>query len=207
MGRMPRSRRTCSITSGMLHENLLLVVFKRSELGSNICMYSTGRSEEISAGESEALVDLAEAGVFGDVDTTKIFIMTPATLDLDLDENTSSREQSASLSQGDQPALYGGDNRVGAIRNELGQILPGVPINEFVYRRQTQDNLLQTGAYGAAMVSPSSHLIICRTETDKVSADSLQQQSARRSWLRRPIGGSPSKGDLPMLDARDFDGL
>ena len=56
---------------------------------TDICTCSTGRDSGLVGGVTEngvteSLTDLVQGGVFGDTATTKIFIMTPATFDLDL---------------------------------------------------------------------------------------------------------------------------
>lgn len=105
--------------------------------------------------------------------------MTPAEIELDLTENTPASEQFGSLTRGENPPLYGsgGRDRIGAIQAHLGNVLPGVEIAQFVYRRQTQDNLLQTGAYGANMVSDAAARCILKTipsESKRLtSADSV----------------------------------
>lgn len=83
--------------------------------------------------------------------------MTPATYSLDLVASTSG--MSASLTNGDNQPLFDGatpevpTDRLTPIRTTLAQLMPGVPISQFTYRRQTLNNLLETGAYGKAMVS------------------------------------------------------
>lgn len=84
--------------------------------------------------------------------------MTPATMDLDLYASTVG--MASSLYNGDNPPLFGPSppgtvDRLDTITTFLGQLLPGVPIAQFVYRRQNVDQLLNSGAYGALMVSES----------------------------------------------------
>jgi hypothetical protein len=149
----------------------LLVLYRHpnpSLTFANICPCSTGRQPDQTGGVTEdgvteALGALVQGGVFGDVATTKIFIMTPATYDLDLDlEKTPNADQRASLNNGDFQPLFDGTtvvsgqtipDRLTPLKAELGQLMPGVPISQFTYRRQTDDDRLKNDGYGKATVS------------------------------------------------------
>ena len=145
-----------------IHESKTLV------LNSLTCTYRSGRSG--SEGNTEALRALVQGGVFGNPATTNIFIMTPAIFDLNL--NTGTVSTAGTLANGNNPPLYGTSppgtvDRLDTITTYLGQLMPGVPIKQFVYRRQTIDKLLADGAYGMAMVSESYSLLSLRAHTYK----------------------------------------
>ena len=135
---------------------------------TDICTCSTGRDSGLTGGVTEngvteSLTVLVQGGVFGDTATTKIFIMTPATFDLDLTAGVSSADQRASLTNGDFQPLFDGStatpqgvtlpDRLTPIKTQLGQLMPGVPISQFTYRRQTIDRFLSSDGYGKATVS------------------------------------------------------
>lgn len=108
------------------------------------CQYSLGRPAESG---SEALGLLVQRGVFLPSHKPCIFIMTPAIISLDTNENSR-----AILENGDNDQRY--PQHIGQISAALGQMLPDVPIGTFVYRRQTINNYLR-GASGKAMVCAS----------------------------------------------------
>lgn len=134
---------------------------------TDICTCSTGRGSGLVGGVTEngvteSLTDLVQGGVFGDTATTKIFIMTPATYNLDLNTRVSSADQRASLTNGDFQPLFDGlttikgvtlPDRLTPIKTQLGQLMPGVPISQFTYRRQNIDRFLGSDGYGKATVS------------------------------------------------------
>lgn len=125
---------------------------------------------------TQPLLDVTQSSIFGDSATTKIFIMTPATYDHDLkeyipeqkDENgnivvpeqlaTPEIEQTASLQQSDDQPLFDGatdlvPDRLTPLKDQLREILPGVEISQFTYRRQQSDERVQNQAYGKMVVS------------------------------------------------------
>lgn len=141
----------------------------------------TGRAGEAG---TQPLQDVTRSGIFGDVETTKIFIMTPATYDRDLKEYipeqkdnggnvvvpeqlaTPENEQTASLQQSDDQPLFDGatdlvPDRLTPLKDRLAEILPGVEISQFTYRRQQSDEKVQNQAYGKLVVS--AHLWRSRT--------------------------------------------
>jgi hypothetical protein len=125
--------------------------------------FSTGRTFDPRETETEPLAALVQRGVFGNVATTKIFIMTPAAIDRDL-TGVPSREQGASLLQSDPQPLFDGTqqvtiDRLGAIRTALSGLMPGIPVRQFVYRRQTDDDKL-TQAFGKAAVSSIARAVL-----------------------------------------------
>lgn len=91
--------------------------------------------------------------------------MTPATYRLDLDPKlgVSSADQRASLTNGDFQPLFDGltetalgvtlPDRLTPIKTQLGQLMLGVPISQFTYRRQINDYFLRDDGYGKATVS------------------------------------------------------
>ena len=97
-----------------------------------------------------------QGGVFGDGGSdynTNIYIMTPATRSLDLNG-----AGSGSLTNGDNPALYGSDpgsaiDRLSTLEEHLSAMMPGVPISKFLYQRQNKESLAGNGVYGSALVS------------------------------------------------------
>jgi hypothetical protein len=96
--------------------------------------------------------------------------MTPAIMDLDLNAGTVG--MAGTLAKGNNPPLFGTSppgnvDRLDTITTFLGQLMPGVPVKQFVYRRQTIDSLLANGAYGAAMVSESYSLLSLGAHTYK----------------------------------------
>lgn len=161
----------CSQLPKVRRENLSLFSYHRPNpwlTFTDICTCSTGRDSGLTGGVTEngvteSLTVLVQGGVFGDTATTKIFIMTPATLDLDLTAGVSSADQRASLTNGDFQPLFDGSttipqgvtlpDRLTPIKTQLGQLMPGVPISQFTYRRQTNDRFLSSDGYGKATVS------------------------------------------------------
>ncbi|OBT55283.1 hypothetical protein VE04_04399 [Pseudogymnoascus sp. 24MN13] len=157
---------------------------------------NTGRQPDQTGGVTEdgvteALGALVQGGVFGDVATTKIFIMTPATYDLDLDlEKTPNADQRASLNNGDFQPLFDGTtvvsgqtipDRLTPLKAELGQLMPGVPISQFTYRRQTDDDRLKNDGYGKATVVYSND--------QKIDPDTFEdigppQQAIWQCWIQ-----------------------
>lgn len=103
---------------------------------------------------TQPLSALVNQQVFGD-QTTRIFIMTPATIDLDLKENLPGA--SLTQNQGDNIALFGPQypdgwaDRLTPLNSFLGSIMPNVPIDYFVYRRET-GNLNSGNAFGSATI-------------------------------------------------------
>jgi hypothetical protein len=84
--------------------------------------------------------------------------MTPAIFDRDLKLDTPISEQRSSLTQSDPDPLYGTTppgiiDRLTPFTAKINELLPGVPIAQFTYRRQLNDRSVESGAYGAAMVS------------------------------------------------------
>lgn len=108
---------------------------------------------------TEPLGSLVDQGVFGD-DTTKIFIMTPATLSLDMDENFVGASRTSS--QGDNVPLFGPEappgwsDRLTPLNQFLGNLMPGVPVDYFVYRRET-GQLNQGNTFGSATILYSNN--------------------------------------------------
>lgn len=91
---------------------------------------------------------------------------------MNLDLNAGTVGMASTLGNGNNPPLFGTSppgtvDRLDTINTFLGQLMPGVPIAQFVYRRQTTDSLLASGAYGAAMVSESCSLLPLRARTYK----------------------------------------
>ena len=139
---------------------------------TDICPCSTGRGGGIpgedptEGGVTEPLGTLVQRGIFGDTATTKIFIMTPATYDLDLDpDKVLVAERVASLTNGNFQPLFDGStttpsgilipDRLTPLKAQLGQLMPGVPISQFTYRRQLigDDDEPRQDAHGKAAVS------------------------------------------------------
>lgn len=88
--------------------------------------------------------------------------MTPAIYDLDLGPTVSGTDQRASLKNGEFQPLFDGQTMVKGevlpdgltpIKTQLGQLMPGVPISQFTYRRQNIDDYLRNDGYGKAAVS------------------------------------------------------
>lgn len=180
------------------------------------CIHRTGRVG--GEADTEPLAALVQGGVFGDTAATQIYIMTPATKDLDL--TSSVLNQAASLTNGDHPALYGpvppGDvDRITPLKTALNQLLPGVSISQFVYRRQTSGNLLTNGAYGAAMVCISCpplpklvpRVAFMESYSNKPLLDTIQQRPSGGSLQSRRRPACAPKGVLAMLDAGQVDGI
>lgn len=89
-----------------------------------------------------------QGGIFADGRTTKVFIMTPAPFDSDI--NT---DQPATLTNGNNPMKYGAmyNQIIGLLQN----ILPNnVPITPFVYQAQREQDLTRVPdtAYGKAVL-------------------------------------------------------
>jgi hypothetical protein len=85
------------------------------------------------------------ASTFAGSATTKAYIMTPAPETLDVNDGT------ADARAGSYPQKY--PDQVGKIVSVLNDILPGVAVNDFVYRVQRNEVALRTGVFGKAMVS------------------------------------------------------
>lgn len=81
---------------------------------------------------------------FADSSTTKIYIMTTTTQENNLNGP-------GAADNGDWPPEYPG--RIAQITKLLNGMLPGVPIDTFVYQRQRNENLLNSNVYGKAIVS------------------------------------------------------
>jgi len=181
---------------------------------TDICTCSTGRDSGLVGGVTEngvteSLTDLVQGGVFGDTATTKIFIMTPATYNLDLNTSVSSADQRASLTNGDFQPLFDGlttikgvtlPDRLTPIKTQLGQLMPGVPISQFTYRRQNIDRFLDSDGYGKATVS------VVPFPLHRVSKESILQQSKGRPEYIR-TNRSSSAGYMAVLDAGQIDGF
>lgn len=89
---------------------------------------------------------------FDDSGTAKIYIMTTTTQDNNLNGP-------GAADNGNWPPEYPG--RISQITTLLNGMLPGVPIDTFVYQRQRDENLLNSNVYGKAIVSQMSG--ICST--------------------------------------------
>ena len=90
---------------------------------------------------------------FGDSTTTKIYIMTPATKENNLDGD-------GDLRNGNFPQDY--ENQITQITSLLNEILPNVPIEIFAYQRQRREALLESNVYGKAIVITSKILDLLR---------------------------------------------
>ncbi|SMY24124.1 unnamed protein product [Zymoseptoria tritici ST99CH_1A5] len=132
------------------------------------------RNGRVGGGETgtEPLGSLVQRGVFSDSATTKIFIMTPATYDLDLNDGSiegkpavPEREQRASLLTSVDPPLFDGNtpggppDRLTPMKAALSALMPGVPISQFNYRRQVDDAKVRGQAYGKATIVYSNRQI------------------------------------------------
>ncbi|EME81801.1 uncharacterized protein MYCFIDRAFT_78767 [Pseudocercospora fijiensis CIRAD86] len=157
--------------------------------------------------DTEPLGALVQGGVFGDTATTKIFIMTPATYSLDLDASTSG--MSASLTNGDNQPLFDGatpevpTDRLTPIRTTLAQLMPGVPISQFTYRRQTLNNQLETGAYGKAMILYSNYQKEdpdTFENLDPAIDCGLRQKAIWQCWIQGKLMGSDLWDALPGFE-------
>jgi hypothetical protein len=123
---------------------------------------------------------------------TKVYIMSPAIMDLDLDPETmTGSAMAATLNQGSNIPLYG--TRLDSITMYLDQLLPNVPVEKFIYRRQKGDNLLQNGAYGAGMVLYSNDQTVDPSTLDDLNP----HQAIWQCWMQGQIMGSDQWDPLP----------
>lgn len=178
-----------------------------SRHATDIQSRSNGR---VGGGETgtEPLGSLVQRGVFSDSATTKIFIMTPATYDLDLNDGSiegkpavPEREQRASLLTSVDPPLFDGNtpggppDRLTPMKAALSALMPGVPISQFNYRRQVDDAKVRGQAYGKATVSDdtSRHVLFprsCRSNGASFSSVACTLQASRVQVVRPMLRGN-----------------
>lgn len=154
-----------------------------------------------------SLTNLAQTR-FNDPATTHIYIMTPANYDLNI-ANLSPRAKLDSLTDGDHDPQYGpggrsftidasqeivARDRLTPLEADLRNILPGVPIDKFVYRRGKP--YITFIPFGALVVSYSNN----QDENDKglpIEPAPNPQQAKWKCWMQGKEMGSDTWDATP----------
>jgi len=166
-----------------------------------------GRVAELGRPAEEKTVPLASvvASHFSEHDKPRIFIMTPANTEPDVDKMTS-REIFATLGRGDYTPLFGphGDfgrsmdkpkDRITPLQQFLSTLLPRVPIDIFAYKARRQTGEKRIAPFGAGMVLYSSNQISIDDNGDDVIPD--RQQATWQCWMQGKLMGSDTWDATP----------